>query len=410
MRYHKNHRKGAMVVLSAFLLMVLFAFVAFSIDVGYIVHGRTELQRTADACAMAAATRLPNKDEARAIAKQVALDNAAIVGPPLSDSEIEFGIWDRDTATFISPPPSGQQAAAVRITLARTAAKGNPLNLFFGRMVKTETADASATAIAMMDHNLCGPFIGIQWIHVPGTPNTDSFNSSQGPYNPASAGDRGSLCSDGPINIDGNPYVRGDARAGKGYNVTLTGNAVITGNIGSRIKPLNMPPVDTSSVAANNDNPKVPKVPKGNGWASVIDANRNFLLDGTKILDMPAGTYYFNDMTLTGMATLNITGPVKIYLTGNLYRAGGVTVNVNSKTASSFQIYMTGGTANVTSNNDFYGVIYGPNTAVTIDGASDLFGAIVGKTLTISGTGFAHYDEALGLLDDAFPMRSALVH
>lgn len=70
---------------------------------------------------------------------------------------------------------------------------------------------------------------------------------------------------------------------------------------------------------------------------------------------------------------------------------------------------MTGGTAAVTSNNDFYGVIYAPNTAVTIDGDSDIYGAVVGKTLTITGTGSGHYDEALHIENVELPTRTALV-
>ena len=408
-RSNKRRRNGSIVVFSAFLLMVLFGFVAFAIDVGYIVNGRTELQRTADACAMAAAVRLPDTAEAKAVAKQVALDNIAMVGPALDDSEIEFGVWDRDEAEFISPPPNGKQAAAVRVTLERSAAKGNPLTLFFAPVLNARTADASASAIAMVDRDLCGPFIGIQWVSIPGNPKTDSFNSAAGPYHPSTAGDRGSLCSDGPINIDGSAYVRGDARAGKGHDVTLYGGAVITGSIGSRMKPLNMPPVDATGAAAKNDNDKIPKIPEGKGWKSPVDNQGNLVLDGNKTLDLGPGTYYFNNVTLSGQATLNISGAVKIYITGNLYRAGGVTVNFNSQIASNLQIYMTGGTANITSNNDFYGVIYGPNTDITIDGGSDLYGAVVGKTLTVTGSGRAHYDEALGLGDVELPMRSALV-
>jgi hypothetical protein len=46
---------------------------------------------------------------------------------------------------------------------------------------------------------------------------------------------------------------------------------------------------------------------------------------------------------------------------------------------------------------------------VTIDGSSDLYGAVVGKTLTITGSGIAHYDEALNLDEVELPSRTALV-
>jgi hypothetical protein len=217
------------------------------------------------------------------------------------------------------------------------------------------------------------------------------------------------VCSDGPINIDGAAVIRGDARAGKGHDVTITGNATVTESIGSRLKPLNLPPVEASAAAIQNDNDQLPLIPKGNSSISPVDALGNFLLDGNKIYDLPPGTYYFNDFTLEGQAELNISGPTIIYLAGNLIRAGGVLVNNDTQNPSHLQFLMTGGTANVTSNNAFYGVIYGPNTDITIDGAAEMFGAVVGKTLTITGTSFGHYDESLNLDRVEFPSRTALV-
>ena len=74
-------RRGNIVVLTTLMLVVLLAMVAFAIDMGYIVHARTELQRTADACALAAAARLPDLDEARAIAQIRARENRATAQP-----------------------------------------------------------------------------------------------------------------------------------------------------------------------------------------------------------------------------------------------------------------------------------------------------------------------------------------
>jgi hypothetical protein len=150
-------------------------------------------------------------------------------------------------------------------------------------------------------------------------------------------------------------------------------------------------------------------VPAGNSWKSVVDANGNFLLDGTKVMDMPPGTYYFRDFVLTGQSVFNVSGPTDIYVTGNLERAGGVAVNNNTKIPANLRIFMTGGTANITSDNSFHGVVYAPNTHVNLDGGGDLFGVVVGKTLTFTGSGKAHYDEALDAVQEEFPRRIALV-
>ena len=147
----------------------------------------------------------------------------------------------------------------------------------------------------------------------------------------------------------------------------------------------------------------------GGKHSIVTDAAGNFLLDGNKSLTLTGGTYYVRDFTLTGMSTLNVSGPTTIYVTGNFTRAGSATLTNTTATPGNFQVMMTGGTATITSSNALYGVIYAPNTAVTVDGDSDLYGAVVGKTLTLTGTGDAHYDESLNLDGLEFPKRTTLV-
>lgn len=407
-------------MLTLLLMVVMIGMLAFAIDLGYVMHVRTELQRTADASALGAAALLPNESEATVVARAVAAQNAwssevkigegdELHGDDIDPMDVEFGFWDRRAATFTAPPPFGNEPNAVRVTLRRTEATGNPLSLFFGRVFGTSNADASASATAMYDRWLCGPFVGIDQVSVPGSPLTDSYNSEEGPYGWPPPRDRGSVCSDGPISVEGAAVIKGDARAGKGYSVDIIGGATVTGSVGSRLKPLDLPPVDASEAAVVNDNSQIPPIPEGNSWRSPVDADGNFLLDGNKVIDMPPGTYYFNDFTLTGQATFNISGPTTIYVTGNMERSGGTLVNNNSQVPSNLKIFMTGGTATVTSNNPFHGVIYGPNTAVTIDGDSDLYGAVVGKTLTLTGSGAGHYDESLDLEEIEFPRRTALV-
>ena len=404
----RRHRRHGMVVLfTAVTLVVIMAMVAFSVDVGYMMHAKTELQRTADTCALAAVMHLPSESDATTTAQNVADQNRANVGPNLAPADVEVGDWDRDTATFVTPPVG--QPDAVRVTLRRTNARGNPLLLFFAPVIGQSATDVEASAIAHYDRSLCGPFVGIDWLSVPGTSLTDSFDSDDGPYSPATAGDNGSLCSDGPIMLEGTVDVHGDAQAGKNSGVTMEGTVTLTGSTGTRLKPLNMPPVDDTEAAANNDNHRIPRIRQGNSWISPVDANGNFLLDGTKSIDLPAGTYYFNDMTLSGQATLNITGETHIYIAGDLVRDGGTSVNNNTQIANNLQIYMTGGTADITSNDAFYGVIYAPETTVRLAGDAQYFGAVVGRTLTVTGTSAGHYDETLNLIGSELPQRTSLV-
>lgn len=415
-----SHRRGNVLVLSALLMSMMVGVLAFAVDTGWILHVRTELQRTADACAMAAAARLPDQSLATTTAHAVAAENNWSSGVRIGDGDelhgsdldpmwIEFGLWDRDTATFTTPTPSGKSTNAVRVTLRRTQASRNALRLFFARVLGTSTTDVSASAIAMYDRWLCGPFVGIDWLSVPGTPKTDSFDTAEGSYGGANVKDRGSICSDGPVGVDGAAVVWGDARAGKDYGVTITGGASVTGSIGSRPRPLNLPPVNATAAATNNNNDQIPLVREGQSLRSPVDENRNFLLDGNKSIDLPPGTYHVHDFTLAGSSVFNVSGPTTIYVTGNLYRGGMVTVNNSTQLPANLKILMTGGTAQVTSGNDFYGVIYAPNTSVTVDGSSDLYGAVVGKTLTITGSGAGHYDESLELAEAEFPRRTTLV-
>lgn len=413
-------RRASVVIPTVLLMVVLVGMLAFAVDVGYIAHVETELQRTADAAALAAAAKLPSLTTAVDTAHTVADENGwssevkigegdELHGEDLDPLDVKCGFWDRDTATFTTPAPSGRDPNAVEVVLRRTEATGNPLSLFFGRVFGVDTANVEVSATACYDRWLCGPFVGIDWLWVPGTPDTDSYDSREGPYQEALARDRGSICSDGPIGIDGNPVIRGDARAGKGYDVTMEGGAIVTRSIGSRQRPLNLNQVDATAAALDNDNAQIPLIPEGNGWVSAVDAQGNLLLDGTKQMDLPPGTYYLNDFILAGQAVLNVSGPTTIYLTGNLERAGGVMVGNSTKKPANLQFLMTGGTALVTSSNDFYGVIYAPNTNVTIDGSSDYFGAVVGKTLSLTGSGKGHYDESLDMEQIEFPRRTTLV-
>src|SRR5688500_13904492 len=61
-RIRRHRRKGNILVLAAVMMVVMIAFVAFAVDVGYLYTCRNELQRSADAAAIAAAWELVDPD------------------------------------------------------------------------------------------------------------------------------------------------------------------------------------------------------------------------------------------------------------------------------------------------------------------------------------------------------------
>jgi len=419
-------RRGSITVLAAIVLAMVFAMVVFTVDLGYLVHARTELQRQADASALAAVAQLPDRAAARTTAVAVAYENIATAGAPLNDADVEFGWWHDHSRAFVPTPAYSGYTNAVRVTLKRTEANGNPLSFFFARVFQ---GDVTASAVATYDRNLCGPFIGIEEISGNGSPVTNSYVAS--PANGFTS--EGNICSDGPITLSGNPTVNGDATAGKGHVPTLGGSAVVTGWIGSRVKPLNLPPINIpSNLATVNSNDAIPpaKVGASDTIKSTLDAQRNLKLIGGIELSLPAPeasgamvdgrwVYYLNDLDLHGGSVLTVTEPTTLYLTGNLVTSGCRIVNATGD-ANKLTIYMIGPqhgnvneqtapTASLDASVDFYGVIYSPDFDVTVSGTAAVYGAIVGKTLKVQGTSGGYYDETLDMQEVDIPMRTALV-
>src|SRR5687768_17886655 len=62
MKHIYARRRGNILALAAFMMIVLVAFVALAVDIGYLYTVRNELQRTADAAAIAATWELIDKD------------------------------------------------------------------------------------------------------------------------------------------------------------------------------------------------------------------------------------------------------------------------------------------------------------------------------------------------------------
>jgi hypothetical protein len=170
-------RRGAIAVYAAVMMVVIVAAAAFAIDVGMICVARAELQRTADASALAAtfellnqfsqapndpATVVPTKGTlVREVANQTAQNNAVFRESPNLDlnpnndqsGEIVIGEMTRGASgvSLAFADPAEYNSVAVRVK--RTEARNGELPLFFGRVLGTNrfTSEAYAQAAFLKD-------------------------------------------------------------------------------------------------------------------------------------------------------------------------------------------------------------------------------------------------------------------
>lgn len=395
---HRRHRRGATLVLFALCLVLLLAFVAFSIDTGYICLARTQLQSAADSSALAGAAALRDGPaRARSNAAHYASLHAA-AGHSVSlveNEDIQLGIWDDDARVFTALAAANEGSAnAVRVYCRRTSARQNRVNLFFARVLGTSTTDVTAHATARARPTVCGVIIGIDKVTMSGSSHTDSYNSAVGAYSSASAGDRGHVCSDGPITMSGSTAINGDAHPGEGYTVSSSSSVGVLGEIEPRTEPLNLPATDPGNASSVNNNGSIPQSAEGK---APLNSNREFTLSGGDSVDLPPGTYYWSKLTLSGGSTINISGETTIYVTGDVSLSGGSVAN-HTLQPKNLQLFPMGSKCTISGSSEFYGVVYAPTAKVERSGSSDYYGMIVGKELVLSGSGGIHADESLSFL------------
>jgi Mg-chelatase subunit ChlD len=136
-------RRGNIIVLTAILLVVVLAMVAFAVDVGYMSVVSNEMRNSVDAAAMAGASSL---GKGKAEAEQQALDYLAknSVGTKTitsNDATVEFGKWNAASRTF---SVTGTAPSAVRVT---ATSEGH--SLFFGRALGTDAFKTTTKAVAI---------------------------------------------------------------------------------------------------------------------------------------------------------------------------------------------------------------------------------------------------------------------
>ena len=212
----------------------------------------------------------------------------------------------------------------------------------------------------------------------------DSFDSGGGPYDAVTnSGATGNIGANGDVTLDYNTEVKGDIVAGD--NIYEGVPVIVTGSKKEKAPEESFPQFSPGSAA-----PLDLTVPAGGG------------------ISLPAGTYSSQYMDFGDGASLTVSGPVTIQITGPPVDASGRVVrlgtNVTLGSAPGNQLRLItksdgapGDFVRFSAGSGFrfYGSLYGTNTDVYIGASSLIFGSLIGRTIyTESGTSI-HYDQAM---------------
>jgi hypothetical protein len=168
MRFCFAGQSGAIVVIVALLMAVLLGFGGLVIDLGYLAWVKADLQRAADAGALAGARAsapyigsvpAPNWSSAGTTATQTVRENSAD-NQTLTDCQVQSGYWSLSSKTLQSTgiTPTATDVPAIQVTVTKTAGKnGGPLQLFLGPFIGINALDVSAQAVAMLPGNISIP-------------------------------------------------------------------------------------------------------------------------------------------------------------------------------------------------------------------------------------------------------------
>lgn len=154
-------------------MIVMVAFIALGVDIGYLQNARVELQKAADAAAMAAAWEFADSSvavstqstNARNKAAEFAAANPVCKSAPSVDlnlanmagGDIVVGYLANPSdpnATLDTTDPTKYNAVQIRIR--RTSSQNGEVPMFFGRALGLNSVASQATATAAMMKNFAG--------------------------------------------------------------------------------------------------------------------------------------------------------------------------------------------------------------------------------------------------------------
>jgi len=181
-RRNKHVRRGVMIALVGFMLVILFGMVAFVADLGNVIVVKTTLGAAADAAALAGAGAMAQSytlSDVKPIAVEYGLANVPEnYGGVLDQSNVTFGVWNPESRSFM---PTNLDPNAVRVVVERTNARGNEVPYFFAKVFGLDSTELWAEAIAVGANSTSTPLNYHQSVYVTSTKDLSNVVLDFGP-------------------------------------------------------------------------------------------------------------------------------------------------------------------------------------------------------------------------------------
>jgi len=386
-----SRRRGVVAVLALVMLTVLLGCVALSVDVGYIYDLRGSMQSAVDASSLSGASALQVAPAPAARFRAIEYAEKNLVGTSgvqSSELDITIGHWMGLTNTFVADNggiPSTPNAI-------RVAGTREDIPLFFAAILGVMDTTVGRSATAVQGAGRCMGIWGLEGIVGPGDIVTDSYIEDDGAYGGPNVRPNGDICSCRDITLGGNTEIHGDAIYGDGYDLTLHGTSYeIWGYVDDQVCRLTPPTFDMPAAIADNDNGAIPQTDEGR--TAYNPGSKRLRLVADDNLTLAPGTYYFSAVQIEGTATLTITGPTEIYISGDSMLGGQGIIN-STAIPENLKIFSTGDMA-FNGGSTFYGAIVAPTGDLSFVGDSSYYGMIIGQTIDFRGTTNIHVEESL---------------
>lgn len=257
------------------------------------------------------------------------------------------------------------------------------------------------------NNGLTSPIFSNQSLKVGSQSFVDSWNSSLGSYaSQLGAGSHVSsgsvIQSNGDVTLASSVEIYGDIHPGKDSSVTIPGSTILTGSTQQLAEDMTLTPVSAPSIVSMG----ALDVP-ADGLTTLSAGSYNY-----SSLDVGSGTFsivgpatvVLGDLNLDSNTELLIdssAGPVEIYISGSVDLASNSFIKTSTQSALDLALFLVGGpgqVADLRSNSEFYGRIYGPEATVKVNSNFEIFGGIAADHLILDANVKIHYDEALQTL------------